>query len=171
MPPLHWRQPGVTHAAVCTLPFWLPWPTDVSDGGVCLLSIDLDAVADLCEVERARAVREAPFRQLKMVELCAGSAPLTRALRRMRWDGTAYERKRSEVRYDDEHLPHDAVKIMDINELKSIGDADYSHLSLSCATVSNLSRSKHKRREDNDFRGVTKEARDCFPPAHTQSIS
>lgn len=136
---------------------WSPWP--IAEQEVHVLTVDVDAIREVVDAQRRRELREAPLRVLRMAELGAGSARTTAAFVRYGWSGCAYDKTDKAIEWDAQHLPQgtDCVKIMDVRNLPSseLEGVDYVHCAPTCATVSNLAKSTHKRNEDNHFYGET----------------
>lgn len=141
---------------------WSPWCLGKTRQDVLILAISVRAITNHLERERRAVVRSAPFRKLIFKELCAGSGRLTREALRCGNQAVAYERNPAAIEYDDPNtLPEEAllprgssaVKVMDINDLKTLGPCDFAMLELSCKTVSRLASSTQRRLPENHFRG------------------
>jgi hypothetical protein len=52
----------------------------------------------------------------------------------------------------------DKVKAMDMRNIESLNHCDYAHVSPNCLSNSVMSLSIHKRKEENNYEGVTVEA-------------
>ena len=99
---------------------------------------------------------------LKSLELCAGTARLSKELRALGCKVAVNERYGERVEWDPHDLPEAETELFEVDMLRidptRLDVYDIIHASPECLTYSGLSQAKHQREESNGYRGVTAEA-------------
>lgn len=126
-------------------------------------------VADAIVAVKRRLAANIPVpRPLRSVEFFAGTGRLTFALRRCGWDCVIHDWDKGAVEWEEHKvnpmtpgLEFWAKDFLDLHHrLMQQYPSDYVHLSIDCRSFSMLAQSKHARRPENQFLGVTEESQD-----------